>query len=813
MSSSGIETAYRISNDLYNLRIQRLETIIFEISDVITTAIEDHFQETVLEQQKYPDFDEQKFYDKEQILDNELGLVGSYSTFGENRFIEMVSLCHSLTSMKLYSKLESSTSKDTKDKFELVNQSKLITKFIKFIDEKVDFLIERSIDLYIDPIEDVSSQELSMFWQPIIKTFRSIIRSTLPVFQYVKINYPRYAKNIPNNLTVPQYLEKRLIIYLEENIGSQRMEFFIGDYWIYLWTKKKIKFEKKLKLSLINCLYNINYTLQDSSSKSVDEIMSERLQKYLIEDFKLPVNENYLQSVKKYFQRNSYLCMSVSLDLVVKMNDVMVENTIMNPTVFRQYFKSLCDSLKVNEEKSIHLHNERDTQLNLLDVRRAFKSRHKMPLFNDLLVSNISSYLNEGHSKYMRTKDPFYFLQSIILLFIITRLFNDVDKMIFNNVHSIMGGTIKFYEFIVRLFDVSIKKIMTNSLSASDYSDNLFLIDYLLRYIPLELTILKIHASFIFRKLIIEGPEKVEMMFKLPFMHSIWKALEAQFKTTPEYQEYNSLLQTIQHTTNISLAYNSNNMDIDSELLTSISPLFLEKLKVPVSLYSQDDENPILPASLDEQISGLESYFRSSNKHDTQIEVKQAYHLHSCEVTSPFILGNGNHLIFQLNLFQTCVLNLFNDYYTLSYDTIAKKTNLSSESLDPTLTSFLQIGLLKKDRTNNFSINKKFHPDKKRIKNGKLRISVAPSRKQQYTNLSSAGTENREGNVSMWQQELLKACITREVKASGNGLNMEVLQEKVSTSIQGFSVGEFKDALNKVVSDGIILQKNVNFYF
>ena len=96
--------------------------------------------------------------------------------------------------------------------------------------------------------------------------------------------------------------------------------------------------------------------------------------------------------------------------------------------------------------------------------------------------------------------------------------------------------------------------------------------------------------------------------------------------------------------------------------------------------------------------------------------------------------------------------------------------------------------------------------DMKKVKNGKLRVVLPRTASLQSSNTGGERTSSahHEGSNSQWNQELLKACITRSVKSERNGLDYDHLFETVKQQIKGFSVGEFKDALAKLLRDKFI---------
>lgn len=205
----------------------------------------------------------------------------------------------------------------------------------------------------------------------------------------------------------------------------------------------------------------------------------------------------------------------------------------------------------------------------------------------------------------------------------------------------------------------------------------------------------------------------------------------------------------------------------------------------------------------------LRNYHEQNKVEDSDASKKELYpmwNLHHCEVESPYIIQDGTNLIFELTLFQTCVLTLFNESDHLTLQVISEQTKLAYKDLALVLKSFCNYKILTRDIDNAYSINESFKPDMKKVKNGKLRVVLPRTASLQSSNTGGERTSSahHEGSNSQWTQELLKACITRSVKSERNGLDYDHLFETVKQQIKGFSVGEFKDALAKLLRDKFI---------
>lgn len=122
------------------------------------------------------------------------------------------------------------------------------------------------------------------------------------------------------------------------------------------------------------------------------------------------------------------------------------------------------------------------------------------------------------------------------------------------------------------------------------------------------------------------------------------------------------------------------------------------------------------------------------------------------------------------------------------------------------LKSFLNYKIVTRDSENSYKINDNFQPDLRKVKNGKLRVVLPRNASMQSSNTTNgkSSSAHHEGSNSQWTQELLKACITRSVKGEKEGLGYDRLFETVKQQIKGFSVGEFKDALAKLLRDKFI---------
>lgn len=290
-----------------------------------------------------------------------------------------------------------------------------------------------------------------------------------------------------------------------------------------------------------------------------------------------------------------------------------------------------------------------------------------------------------------------------------------------------------------------------------------------------------------------------------PYKSQFFQVTEVMADLRIKYASFLSFYENIEAAVKFGKEYNENNNNL-------FFPLIFDRERIPKGFQQPNNElknNFILPQEMDDAWNKFLCNYHKNKVENSDTSMKELcpmWNLHHCEVESTYVIPDGCSLTFELTLFQTCVLILFNECDHLTLQVIAERTNLAHKDLLPILKSFLNYKILIKDNNNTYCINENFKPDLKKVKNGKLRVVLPRNTSMQSSNTgdSRSSSAHHEGSNYQWTQELLRACITRSIKSERDGLSYDHLFETVKRQIKGFSVGEFKDALAELLRDKFI---------
>ncbi|GMM56699.1 cullin [Maudiozyma humilis] len=234
--------------------------------------------------------------------------------------------------------------------------------------------------------------------------------------------------------------------------------------------------------------------------------------------------------------------------------------------------------------------------------------------------------------------------------------------------------------------------------------------------------------------------------------------------------------------------------------------LFLKR-EEHADLFSGNDEGDDvinLPLSIKQEWDVLVKYFKDTSHNGHYKTVRPAYNLQRCEVRCPFVINGSppGSYVFDLTLYQACVLDQFNSVDKMTFSDLLSATNIEKHTLQSVLKSFVAAGLMIKNGSS-VQLNNQYEPDFSKVVGHKIYIPLgkisprrAPLDNSNPTSRSSSNiTNHTEGHSHQWKRELLKAAIVRILKGATESFDHRKLYQAILDQIAGVSVGEFADAL------------------
>lgn len=304
------------------------------------------------------------------------------------------------------------------------------------------------------------------------------------------------------------------------------------------------------------------------------------------------------------------------------------------------------------------------------------------------------------------------------------------------------------------------------------------------------------YERFLFRRVLLMGMKYLKYMNHPDNVEKILMDLLELRQTSWEFlPQLKGLRSNLTETKNINDRFHSETTEH-----IMLVPMIFERKNVPSAFQDQSLGDLNISKPLQALWNNFtEFYARSEPKADKKLLTLQNT-LHHLEVETNFKLDDGSYLVLELTLLQTSILELFNEHKELSSLEIGSYLNVSGATLEVALESFIEVGLLETSEEK-LSINEKFHPDKRKVRNGHLRIVHRPSSKSSIQAKEHRTSEDVVivGTNSAWVKDILRASIVRCLKSAACPLSFVDLNRTVSENHSGFSLGEFKTALSECV--------------
>lgn len=312
-----------------------------------------------------------------------------------------------------------------------------------------------------------------------------------------------------------------------------------------------------------------------------------------------------------------------------------------------------------------------------------------------------------------------------------------------------VGSSVKLIDILVRLINQNIQRSYCEVISSE--KKQLFLIEFLqvcsfTRLLDLESQFIDSFTRKYFKRIILLG-ERLYQKYGT-FMISDKQLMNNLNKMgLKKFLEYSMIIKYQNATTSDNLyqfeqLFMSINKSVECSILFSkgnhstfeFVPFLIDARWVPKEYKNLNMDISILPSEMMKIWNLFETFYRKENMNSDKKIIELQYALHYVEIETQFPIQivkdtvfSKTNLILELNILQACILNLFNEKDEWKISEICDELKLSSSKVTPSITAFVNIGLMKIKDTSILSINDSFSPDKKKIKNGTLRIPLLKS--------------------------------------------------------------------------------------
>ena len=789
-------------------------------------------------------------------------------------------ICHRLFCRKFYISIP--TEKRTFEEMEmdndhigskkgrLINHTRFIYVFWKYYEKKIDFLIEQLIESKIHTfpsmIDTLWLKGLEA-WRNLFFMFKEMIQTISPISQYIYSSYPDiFSKYIFKHDNFENYLNYKFHKNIQNKLNQSNNSY---ENYLKFSISNLIKNDNDIinkidindRLTPFRFAYLFNDTIDGQSIK--DSYISILTDYLLSEEFKKSLFRQGYQGFKLLFlqglNEQTLISSLFSPTWMEPIKNTMVETVLMNKNVITECYK-----LFKNENNVItNIKDNNDFGIFYLTFLSRSKTSVLDSIITDIVYEEIiQNYKPEDKTCFVSIFDNLMYQVLFFSNVNLTKVFennhldncNNISRE--NQVKCIQESYIKVFVNESNLCQAIVQYIILKGKSLSSLAlpeeYNLYLskftsvLESILKNLFISSSIIMLYSEALFRYILmnysnlfksmtVDGSNQSRM---IEYIESVISLFEKVYKNDckPLTLMWRHFKENIAKVSDLHKT-NSN--------LKNFYPLILPQLDIPEMYQRINDENSLknirLPGKIREMWEKFEKDYKEVIlKNGEHKVVHPLYGLQYCSVETPFMREDGTPLLLELTLYQTCVLNEFNEADKISFRDLVERLQMDGANVKGILNSFLNVGVIKMNKDKTFSVNEEFKADERKMKNGTLRVAMGKRLRKPLGESSHAVTdngnneegmkdsENREGRSeewneghheglsSVWKREVIKACIVRTVKSHvgrDEGISEEdLLEECLPQLLQGTSVGEFKDALTSAVRERYIKRNNDGMY-
>ncbi|CCE66102.1 hypothetical protein TPHA_0O01340 [Tetrapisispora phaffii CBS 4417] len=761
-------------------------------------------------------------YGKNHIYENELTklkniLRSSEHTMSPNT---ISSLLYRLCSFKLYEPLVIQIEKEKENEGEDLSESKRLKKlrlvkqhsviqtvWTTVVNELKHYssTITSSLDNMRNTIDD---ENLDSVYHNIIQIFKMLMdyyENVKDIIKFFHFNYPTVIQDeFPLQLDELEYYQNIALAPLFLEHGDKVRTGFTK--W-FLSANSAANFQySKLQLEFMKYLYRSNPILQGEPFTECLNTCILSFANEIINDIQNNQDDstNGLNIIITGLKKLVLICWPLGKDIIPIVTEFYIENTLLKEYTAASIIRRCVENCDIKDSGD---------QIIYKTILECFLDRD----LEDLLKDEISyafedslKYIFESVKNYSSIK---YFIMAVKYINFISNStietekvkFSSFSRIIRESIFNFLGGDIKVVEKYQKLISLRMKGLSTThfQLASEDMDTLLCKIPYFLQF---DKSFLLDHSNYLFRRIVMSGPRTLNDLSQNSFEHNLLKTYDEIYQHNDDATGFLNFSLDMRGACSMANEYmNLHGEEIDLALV----PMVFAKKSVPKIFQNTNiDQDIIIPDRFKESWNTFSSFYKAKDKNEYKT-LHQMYSLHHCEVETFYKLPNGENLTFQLTLYQTLILEKFNELDELTVNHIRITLNMTVDTVLIILQSFLNIHLIKASDKDTYILNNNYSPDLKKVKNSRLRIQLpkTTSSINQKDTHKLKTLKNREGNLSLWKLELIKAAIVRTVKTHPDRLQFDELIDIVNKQVHDYSVGEFKDALYKTVLDGAIRQE------
>lgn len=705
-----------------------------------------------------------------------------------------------------------------------------ISEFWKFISSRIETLADQYALMVVDhynlnqDLDWYAEQHNGVFryfnvsMEMLLDTFERFISLLAPITEYSFLNYTKIMRDLCCFHSAFDFAFVSLIKKLKLYMGSN-FKLILKDSFEVL-KDKNYQQEGKVQYSLISLFHY--YKIEVDENVTVSEFVNELINHDISELTSRDISDDYFERISSGATAEMLLIKCCGFP---EQTESRYVSLVLDKQVFFKILACQLDKLdKILKSGNCNIKlRKNDVQYSLC----AYYTRHGK---KDDYYRLVSVFFNDRFKNcpLERNINEVIFIEctKLMLLFYFD---NQILQILMSSLCEKFGGVLKMYENYEKLLEYKIRKYnrshelwnKNNSDIEKPYRlcDDIKKHQYYERFLIMlpsrlkfDSSFLRLHQQKLFRRAVLQGPSIYESISDFSYLEmNILFSLISEYETSDEFHYLYDLYTSLRKSYVFYQQYSKDHGD-------QVVPLVIDKKSVPTAFQKEENENVILPEILQRQWGKLVEYYNSTLKTSASRTLVPAYALQHCDVETEFLVEGtrDKYVTFNISVYQTCVLNLFNDHDKLDIAKIMQLTGLSERMSKAVITSYLSAGIFKEDK-GTYTIDSSFKADPRKLKDGKLRIPMAPgppSRLRRDTSSSSStasatvstSASHNEGYSSLWIQEVIKAAIVRTLKANGKPMNFDTLFEQIKTGINGVSVGECKESINRLVSEKIISQ-------
>lgn len=674
---------------------------------------------------------------------------------------------------------------------QIASESKRLYLIWEALRHKVEYRIEVLVDNYLKSA-DISPERYAYLvesWDYALANCRHFITRILPSLQYITVNYPSVAKETTRKLQIFDYFMIYFINLLKDKLGEDFgtfLEAFLSEQ------RSRTSLDKnylicEMPLSL---MFKYKISVDRASDLQVSGFYLRSVESYVAEKLHIPVDMHYRENLTKMLVRNAIVTGSISASLVTHSNDIIVRHTIMNKNTTRRLLELIKNNIEIVPPSGT------DSPARQLFgiILMSYASRSMMDELWSIYEVVISMTFKSVEGPHTNERQ----LLDACRLLVIANQSKFLEKLAYDEVIKNLKGTIGIMERYLKVCESTIRK--SNQVTAGETPES-FNGESLALNLPLIMKLpssfLTIYSRSLFRRCIVHGIPVIETLTcPSSFEYHLLSLFQREYGTSPEYDGLQTLIAELLRSAQI-----ARNFD-QTQAAPLLNPLVFERKSVPSVIQETFVDDLILPPELRHCWTNFKRFYDLTDAKAHHKKLQLIDSLQHCEVETQIQLENGTQLILDLTLYQTCILTLFNDNDAMSLEEMSARSNIPIDLLSEVVESFIRIGFFT-SQNNLIILNENFIPNERKIKNGKLRVTMTTRGKSSKEG-SAEIMQHAEGLSSHWKQEMIKACIVRSLKGENSGLKFDSIYAKVESQMFGISIGEFKDALERTVVENSI---------